>query len=242
MTEPFKRKILVIDDDKKLQAVLTEYLNSHPYTVESAYTGSDGVAMIRDNTDVPFDLVVLDIMLPDMDGFETLRQLRTLSDLPVIMLTARIDETDRIVGLEMGADDYMHKPFNPRELLARIKAVLRRGAPSSSPRDTADSDLLYLGPFVFDMGRGKGFKAGKDLGLSAVEWDILSELVRHPGRPFSRDHLLNTARGREFDAFDRSIDVHISRIRKKTEDDPARPRYIKTVWGKGYAWSDEEHH
>jgi len=239
MTDAIKRKILLIDDDSKLQAVLSEYLRDHQYITESALNGTDGVSMIRDNPDIPFDLVVLDIMLPDIDGFETLRQIRTLSALPVIMLTARIDETDRIIGLEMGADDYMHKPFNPRELLARIKAVLRRGGSSSQSRNTANNDLLYLGPFVFDHGRGKGFKDGKDLALSAVEWDILHELIQHPGRPFSRDHLLNTARGRDFDVFDRSIDVHISRIRKKIEDDPTRPFYIKTVWGKGYAWSDD---
>jgi two-component system phosphate regulon response regulator OmpR len=239
MTDAVKRKILLIDDDSRLQAVLSEYLRDHQYTTESALTGTDGVGMIRDNPDIPFDLVVLDIMLPDLDGFETLRQIRTLSALPVIMLTARIDETDRIIGLEMGADDYMHKPFNPRELLARIKAVLRRGGSSSQSRNTANNDLLNLGPFVFNRARGKGFKDGKDLALSAVEWDILHELIQHPGRPFSRDHLLSTARGRDFDAFDRSIDVHISRIRKKIEDDPARPLYIKTVWGKGYAWSDD---
>lgn len=239
MTDAIKRKILLIDDDSRLQAVLSEYLRDHQYITESALTGTEGVSMIRDNPDIPFDLVVLDIMLPDLDGFETLRQIRTLSALPVIMLTARIDETDRIIGLEMGADDYMHKPFNPRELLARIKAVLRRGGSSSQSRNTANNDLLYLGPFVFDRARGKGFKDGKDLALSAVEWDILHELIQHPGRPFSRDHLLNTARGRDFDVFDRSIDVHISRIRKKIEDDPARPFYIKTVWGKGYAWSDD---
>ena len=238
MTEPVKRNILIIDDDSRLQAVLAEYLQDHRYITRSALTGMEGVSMIRDNPDLPFDLAVLDIMLPDMDGFETLRRIRTLSSLPVIMLTARIDETDRIVGLEMGADDYMHKPFNPRELLARIKAVLRRGGTSSGSMQAGNEDLLHLGPFVFDPARGKGFKDGKDLGLSAVEWDILSELIRYPGRPFSRDHLLNAARGRDFDAFDRSIDVHISRIRKKIEDDPARPAFIRTVWGKGYAWAE----
>lgn len=236
MTETVQRRILIIDDDSRLQAVLSEYLQAHQYLTRSALSGTEGVTAIRDNRDQSFDLVVLDIMLPDMDGFETLRQLRTLSNLPVIMLTARIDETDRIVGLEMGADDYMHKPFNPRELLARIKAVLRRGASSDRPKPKDEGGLIHLGPFVFDPERAKGYRDGKDLGLSAVEWDILFELVKHPGRPFTRDQLLNTARGRDFDAFDRSIDVHISRIRKKIEDDPARPAYIKTVWGRGYAW------
>jgi DNA-binding response OmpR family regulator len=239
LTEAAKRKILIIDDDTRLQSVLCEYFTTHQYIVASALTGSEGVRTIEENTDAPFDLAVLDIMLPDMDGFETLRRIRTVSNLPVIMLTARIDETDRIVGLEMGADDYMHKPFNPRELLARIKAVLRRGGPVQDTQGALPSDSFNVGPFVFQPAKGKVFKDGRDLGLSAVEWDILNELVRHPGRPFSRDHLLNTARGRDFEAFDRSIDVHISRIRKKIEDDPARPRYIKTVWGRGYAWSED---
>ena len=216
MTETAQRNILIIDDDSRLQAVLSEYLQAHQYLTRSALSGADGVTAIRDNRDQPFDLLA-----------------------PVIMLTARIDETDRIVGLEMGADDYMHKPFNPRELLARIKAVLRRGSSPDSPKPKDESGLIHLGPFVFDPGRAKGYRDGKDLGLSAVEWDILFELVRHPGRPFSRDHLLNAARGRDFDAFDRSIDVHISRIRKKIETDPARPAYIKTVWGRGYAWAEE---
>ena len=233
-----RRKILIIDDDRMLQEVLSDYLRAANFVTESAFTGIEGINVLRDNPSQPFDLAVLDIMLPDLDGFETLRQIRTVSSLPVIMLTARIDETDRIIGLEMGADDYMHKPFNPRELLARIKAVLRRGAGSSKTQESRNPESLYRGPFVFDTFRCRVFKNGKDMGLSGVEWDIALELAGSPGRPVTRDHLLNIARGREFEVFDRSIDVHISRIRKKIEDNPARPCYIKTIWGKGYAWDE----
>lgn len=231
------RNILIIDDDTVLLDLIRDYLEEHFFHTESAVTGRDGVEILRNAKAPGFDLVVLDIMLPDMDGFETLRQIRMDSTVPVIMLTARSDETDRIVGLEMGADDYMHKPFNPRELLARIKAVLRRG-PAPAPSEAPDSkDRITLGPFVLDTGACTLSKEGHPIPLSGVEFDILKALALSPGRPLSRDHLLNIARGRDFEAFDRSIDVHISRIRKKIEDNPTRPVYIKTVWGKGYAWS-----
>lgn len=232
-----KRSILIIDDDTALQELLRDYLEQHVFKIVSALTGRNGIDLIANGKDQPFDLVVLDIMLPDLDGFETLRQIRAVSSIPVIMLTARSDETDRIVGLEMGADDYMHKPFNPRELLARIKAILRRGSvssPKGGPPNSAEQ--YHVGPFLIDTGLHKVFKDGTEIPLSGVEFDILKELALSPGRPLSRDHLLNIARGRDFEAFDRSIDVHISRIRKKIEDTPTRPKFIRTVWGKGYAW------
>lgn len=234
-----KRKILVIDDDTVLQDLLKDYLTEHLIETESALTGQDGVDRIQDPGDHPFNLVVLDIMLPDLDGFETLRLIRSVSSIPVIMLTARNDETDRIVGLEMGADDYMHKPFNPRELLARIKAVLRRGSVSPQTGKPIQGERYQVGPFTIDTGTFKLLKHGTEIPLSGVEFDILKELALSPGRPLSRDHLLNIARGRDFEAFDRSIDVHISRIRKKIEDNPAHPEFIRTVWGKGYAWGGE---
>lgn len=235
-----KRKILIIDDDTVLQDLLKDYLTQHLIDTESALTGQDGAGRIRDAGDLPFDLVVLDIMLPDLDGFETLRQIRAVSSVPVIMLTARNDEMDRIVGLEMGADDYMHKPFNPRELLARIKAVLRRGSASAPAGRPSQGDRYQSGPFMIDTGSFKLYKHGVEIPLSGVEFDILKELALSQGRPLTRDHLLNIARGRDFEAFDRSIDVHISRIRKKIEDNPAHPEFIKTVWGKGYAWGGEK--
>jgi DNA-binding response OmpR family regulator len=233
-----KKRVLIIDDDRSLQTLLVDYLAANNFATESAFTGGEGVDMLCEVRNGHVDIVVLDIMLPDMDGFETLRRIRTVSAVPVIMLTARIDETDRIIGLEMGADDYMHKPFNPRELVARIKAVLRRGHEPSPARIKKDApESFSAGPFVIDTVKCKVLANGEDLGLSTLEFDIVRELASSPGRPFSRDHLLSIARGREFEAFDRSIDVHISRIRKKIEPDPARPRYIKTVWGKGYAWA-----
>jgi DNA-binding response OmpR family regulator len=234
-----KRHILIIDDDRSLQALLSDYFRTNNCSVESAFTGEEGMDLLHKTGNEPFDIIVLDIMLPDMDGFETLRRIRTVSTVPVIMLTARIDETDRIVGLEMGADDYMHKPFNPRELVARIKAVLRRGQdPSPAQPKKVTPGIIHSGSIVIDTEKCKVFKDGMDLGLSSLEFDIVRELASAPGRPFSRDHLLTIARGRDFEAFDRSIDVHISRIRKKIEPDPARPRTIKTVWGKGYAWEE----
>lgn len=233
------RAILVIDDDTVLQDLLCDYFQEHQFSTTSVLTGSDGVNAIRQSGGTAFDLVVLDIMLPDLDGFETLRQIRTLSPVPVIMLTARNDETDRIIGLEMGADDYMHKPFNPRELLARIKAVLRRSAISTEHVEPRSHHRFQAGPFSINPDTLNVTRAGKDIPLSGVEFDIFKELAQNPGRAMSRDHLLNIARGRDFEAFDRSIDVHISRIRKKIEDNPAHPVYIKTVWGKGYAWGDD---
>ncbi|MBU1171771.1 MAG: response regulator [Proteobacteria bacterium] len=235
-----KRNILVIDDDSVLQDLLRDYFHDHLFVTTSALTGRDGIEILGNVLGTSCDLVVLDIMLPDLDGFETLRQIRTLSKVPVIMLTARSDETDRIIGLEMGADDYMHKPFNPRELLARIKAVLRRTTtPLTGPTAVPSDERFHAGPFIIDPVTCKLFRDGNEIPLSGVEFDIIRELALFPGRARSRDHLLNIARGRDFEAFDRSIDVHISRIRKKIERHPARPEYIKTVWGKGYAWGDD---
>jgi DNA-binding response OmpR family regulator len=171
-------------------------------------------------------------MMPEMDGFETLRHLRKSSDIPVIMLTALDDETDRIVGLEMGADDYLHKPINPRELLARIKAILRRTKPltTEGKLETA-TEGSHIDPssrsFVLN---------GRPIDLTAVEFDILYALIQAKGRIVTRDRLMDLARGRDFQAFDRSIDVHISRIRKKVEGNPSKPRLIKTAWGRGYLW------
>ena len=230
-------RILVIDDDKNLQEILCDYFHENNFATLSAFTGEEGLAALKGQG--PFDIAILDIMLPDMDGFETLRRLRVDFSIPVIMLTARDDETDRIIGLEMGADDYMHKPFNPRELTARIKAVLRRtGGDRQAPQDH-DKDQIIIPPVTIHVSKRRVFKQGKELSFSGVEFDILLELARKKGRPVSRDHLLNIARGRDFEAFDRSIDVHISRIRKKLEDNPAKPQFIKTVWGKGYAWAED---
>lgn len=230
-------RMLIIDDDRALQQLLREHFLGNGFEAKAALTGLDGVKTVADEG--PFDIIILDIMLPDVDGFEVLRRLRTISRTPVIMLTAREDQTDRIIGLELGADDYMHKPFNPRELLARIKAILRRVPAGADDKTTPIVDgIIIRGPLEIDFNRRKLRKAGREIALTGVEIDLLYALIVNQGTPVTRDRLLDLVSGRDFEAFDRSIDVHVSRIRKKIEDDPSAPRYIKTVWGKGYVWAD----
>lgn len=224
------QKILFIDDDTGLQTLLKDYFDKKGLEMHSALTGSAGLQILE--KEFP-DIIILDLMLPETDGFETLRRIKKISDIPVIMLTALEDETDRIVGLEMGADDYLHKPINPRELLARIKAVLRRMERNEPAMEPAVASEL-----VVDSDKNVVFIDGKNADLTSVEFDILKTLIDAKGRIVTREMLMDLARGRDFEAFDRSIDVHISRIRKKIETDPARPERIKTAWGKGYMWAD----
>ncbi len=228
-------RILIIDDDKNLQALLDEYFRDNHLAVTSALTGKEGVAAV--NGERAFDLIVLDIMLPDIDGFDTLKQIRAISRTPVIMLTAREDEADRIIGLELGADDYMHKPFNPRELIARIKAILRRLPAAASDNRPAPGDRIVAGEVEIDFAGRQLHRSGREVPMTGVEMDLLAELAARAGTPVAREDLLNAVSGRNYEVFDRSIDVHISRIRKKIENDPGAPRYIKTVWGKGYMWA-----
>lgn len=230
------RTILFIDDDERIQDLLKDYFSKNSFNIRSALTGRDGINILQ-QSDEHVDIVVLDLMLPEMDGFETLRTIRDFSDIPIIMLTARDDETDRIVGLEMGADDYLHKPFNPRELLARIKVVLRRVQKQDSMPNSDPEEIVSMGICVNPLTRQVKHN-DKEIFLSTVEFDILSALIASKGQVISRDRLMTLARGRDFEAFDRSIDVHISRIRKKIEVDPAKPERIKTIWGKGYLWSE----
>jgi two-component system phosphate regulon response regulator OmpR len=184
-------------------------------------------------------MVVLDIMLPGKDGLEVLKEIRMDDTIPVIMLTAKGDQTDRIVGLELGADDYLPKPFNPRELLARMKAVLRRAVPEDRDKVRKKEDtLLKAGGVTLNRAKQTILVGGKELELSSTEYKILEVLMRHPNVAFSRDQLMNLARGRDFMAFDRSIDVHISKLRAKLEPDPHSPTRIKTVWGTGYMFID----
>ena len=220
---------MIIDDDPELLALLTEYLTGHGFDVNGRPDGKAGLEAVKERRP---DLVILDYMMPEMDGFSVLRALRSDPGLPVIMLTARGDDTDRIVGLELGADDYLPKPFNPRELLARIRAVLRRQAqPVSNPE--ADLRLnacgLRLDRAAFTVTAGE-----KKVKLSTTEFRILEVLMKHPNRVLSRDQIMTMAQGRDFTAFDRSIDIHISRLRAKIEPDPGNPSRIKTVWGTGY--------
>ncbi len=220
------RTILVIDDDERLRGLVAEYLGGRGFTVETAEDGERGLELLRSGT---IDLVVLDVMLPGPDGFEVMREVRKSSRVPVIMLTARGDETDRIVGLEIGADDYMPKPFNPRELLARIQAVLRR---VEIPRE--EPAVLSAGPIVIDADRRTVTLGDELVDLTTTEFEILRTLIANAGRVIPRERLMELARGEDFAAFERSVDVHISHIRRKLGDDPRHPSFVKTVRGIGY--------
>jgi len=230
------KRILVVDDDLRLRELLVRYLSEQGYAVEAA---SDGAAMDKLLARQPFDLLVLDLMMPGEDGLAICRRLRGSGEnLPIIMLTAKGDEVDRIVGLEMGADDYLPKPFNPRELLARINAVLRRRAPPEA-EPTVDAALNF-GPFRLEIITRRLVRGSEVISLTSGEFNLLHVLATHPRQPLSRDRLMELARGREMDAFDRSIDVQISRLRKLIEPEPANPRYIQTVWGYGYVFVPDE--
>ena len=220
------RMILVIDDDQRLRDLVAEYLSTRGFAVQTAADGEAGLAALASRAP---DLIVLDVMMPGRDGFEIVREIRKDSRVPIIMLTARGDETDRIVGLELGADDYLPKPFNPRELLARIQAVLRRVA-----NDDAQTTRLTAGPLIIDVDRRQVELRGEPIELTTTEFEILRTMVANAGRVISRERLMELARGEDFASFDRSVDVHVSHIRKKLGDDPRRPTFVKTVRGVGY--------
>ncbi len=225
---PTATAALLIDDDARLGALVTEYLGRHEIDVTVAGDGERGLSVLRKGR---FDVVLLDVMLPGADGFEVCRRLRAapeLAALPVIMLTARGDDVDKIVGLELGADDYLAKPFNPRELLARIHAVLRRG------RRVATRERFSAGGLEIDFEAREVTVAGRRQALTAYEFELLAALARAAGRVLSREQLLDALKGATYETFDRSIDVHISKLRGKLEANPKQPRYIKTVRGAGY--------
>ncbi len=229
-------KVLIIDDDEKLRKLLKEYLEGNGFKVLTLSDGSDVKKTLRKESP---EMVILDIMLPGKDGLEVLKEIRTDDTIPVIMLTAKGDQTDRIVGLELGADDYLPKPFNPRELLARMRAVLRRASPEDRDKVRKKEDtFLKAGGVTLNKAKQTILIEDRELELSSTEYKILEVLMRHPNVVFSRDQLMNLARGRDFMAFDRSIDVHISKLRAKLEPDPRSPTRIKTVWGAGYMFID----
>ncbi|HYL24495.1 MAG TPA: two-component system response regulator OmpR [Burkholderiales bacterium] len=234
-----KTRILVVDDDQRLRDLLVKYLSGEGYEVKAV---PDARGMDKQLGRERYDLVVLDLMLPGEDGLAICRRLRAQQTSPaIIMLTAKGDDVDRIVGLEMGADDYLPKPFNPRELLARINAVLRRRAPAGPPGAPAASGELHrFGHFEFNLATRSLTREGKSVPLTTGEFSVLKVLVQHPRQPLSRDKLMELARGREYEVFDRSIDVQISRLRKIVEDDPAHPRHIQTVWGFGYVFVPDD--
>ena len=220
-------RALVIDDDPKLAALLAEYLGGRGLEVRTAADGERGIEAHKAGA---FDVIVLDVMMPKKDGFEVLKEIRKESNIPVIMLTARAEDFDRIVGLELGADDYMPKPFNPRELLARIKAILRRS--QSSGQD--EVEVLSAAGIRLHISKREVESEGLSVELTATEFDILRVLLSNAGRVIARERLMELARGIEFAAFDRSIDVHISNLRKKLGDSSKKAKKIKTIRGVGY--------
>jgi DNA-binding response OmpR family regulator len=219
-------RLLLIEDDQRLADMVRDYLAAAGYRVSHAATGGDGLRLEEREA---FDVLVLDLMLPDMDGLEVCRRVRARSEVPILMLTARGDAMDRVIGLEVGADDYLPKPFEPRELLARLKAILRR-ARAGGPA----VDVLSFGRLEVDRGAREARIDGARADLTSAQFALLLTLAEHAGRVLSREQLMDLVKGEPLEAFDRSIDVHISRIRQAIEDDPKRPRRILTVRGAGY--------
>jgi DNA-binding response OmpR family regulator len=224
--------VLLIEDDPRLAEMVSEYLGEAGFHV--TITGDGRTGLERLTRDL-YDVVVLDLMLPDMDGLDVCRQLRAKDDIPVLMLTARGDAMDRVVGLEMGADDYLPKPFEPRELLARLRAILRRRRPLGGP-----SDVLRFGRLEIDRAARTVHVDGAERSLTSHQFTLLLTLAEKAGRVLSRDALMDLVRGEALEAFDRSIDVHISRIRAAIEDDPKKPRRIITVRGAGYVFAKQQ--
>ena len=230
-------RVLVVEDEPNLREPLVYLLEKEGYQVLEA---ADGNAAIENFQKHSPDLILLDLMLPGISGNEVCRLIRLESQVPIIMITAKDTEIDKVVGLEIGADDYLAKPFNPRELLARIHAVLRRRPSQEAPgAPSNDQEVISFGDFVFDLGARSLKKAGQDIALTTGEFAMLKVLARHPRQPLSRDKLAQLARGREFEPFDRSLDVQVSRLRKLIELDPANPKIIQTVWGVGYVFVPE---
>jgi two-component system phosphate regulon response regulator OmpR len=223
-------RVIIIDDDERLAAMLADYLKPRGIASEIAPTGRGGLARLARGS---YDAVVLDVMLPDLDGFEVCRRLRAVSDVPVLMLTARGDPEDRVVGLELGADDYLPKPFEPRELLARLRAIMRRRTAGTG----APAAVLRFGHLEIDADARQVRRNGSIRPLTAYQFDILLVLARSAGRVLSREAILERLRNEKHEAFDRSIDVHVSRIRAAIEDDPSHPRRLVTVRGAGYQFA-----
>ena len=223
------KRVLVVDDDEKTVELVKLYLNRDGYKVDTAYNGLDALELARKNHP---DLIVLDLMLPGMDGLEVCRTVRQESDVPIIMLTARSTDQDKLTGLEVGADDYVTKPFSPRELAARVRVVLRRMPGERGP------DVVTHNTLTVDFLKHETSVDGKVIPLTEIEFKLLGTLIREPGRVFSRAEIIDKALGYGFEGFDRTIDVHILNIRRKMEEDPSKPIYIKTVYGAGYKLSE----
>lgn len=226
-------RVLLVDDDPALRELLRDYLGLSGFQVDEA---EDGVQMRQRMAAAPPDVVVLDIMLPGEDGLNLARTLRLHSNLPILMLSARGDEIDRVVGLEVGADDYLSKPFSPRELLARLRALLRRSGSAPQAAEPGVQQFSF-GPFVLDDAARRLLRDGMEVPINGAEFDLLSVFVKHPNRVLSRDALVGWLKGHERDAFDRSVDVRVTRLRRTIEVDPAHPQFVRTVRGEGYLFN-----
>ena len=223
------KRVLVVDDDEKTVELVKLYLNRDGYRVLTAYDGVEALRLARENRP---DLIVLDLMLPGIDGLEICSTLRAESDVPIIMLTTKTTDQDKLTGLDLGADDYMTKPFSPRELAARVRAILRRLPGERGP------DEINYGEFTVNFHKHEASLGGRPLNLTGVEFKLLGVFVKEPGRVFSRAQLIEKALGYDFEGFDRTIDVHILNLRRKLEPDPSHPKYLKTVYGAGYKLSE----
>ena len=223
--------VLLVEDEVELVRVLRDYLERAGFRVQTASTGPEAVSRFQHTAP---DLVLLDLNLPGLDGLDVARAMRRESNVPIIMVTARVDESDRLVGLELGADDYVVKPFSPKELVARVRAVLRRsGQAPEAPT------ILQAGDVTIDLTRHQVEVAGRPVDLTPSEFDMLAALVREPGRVFARLQLLEASQGTSYTGYERTVDAHIKNLRAKIEPDPRRPRYVQTVFGVGYRFSDE---
>jgi DNA-binding response OmpR family regulator len=229
-------QLLVVDDDPGIRELLGRYLGEQGFRVATVEDGTSMDAWLSENS---ADLVILDLMLPGEDGLSLARRLRSDHKLPIVMISARGEDIDRIVGLEVGADDYLPKPFNPRELLARVRAVLRRNWPVTDPDEDAGTRFEF-GPFRLEPEKRALYRDSSEIDLSKAEFELLEVLVQHPNRVLSRDFIMECLGGNDRDPFDRSIDVRVTRLRHKIEEDPAKPRHIRTVWGIGYQFTPEE--
>jgi two-component system, OmpR family, alkaline phosphatase synthesis response regulator PhoP len=225
------KQILVVDDEPRIAEICRDYLERAGFKVMIASNGADALTLAR--TKQP-DLVVLDLGLPKMDGLDVTRALRKRSNVPIIMLTARVEESDKLIGLELGADDYLTKPFSPKELVARVRAVFRR-----TDIGTGQSDVVRAADVTLDVPRMQAKVGPRSVELTSTEFELLAMMMRQPGRVFTRGQLLDAVRGEEIDSLDRVIDAHIKNLRRKLEPDPRDPRYVLTVYGVGYKFADE---
>ncbi|MBC8182605.1 response regulator transcription factor [candidate division KSB1 bacterium] len=225
------KSVLVIDDDEKLNNLLKDYLSKFGFKVTTAIHPDDGLDILEQ--ELP-DIIILDIMLPDKDGFEVCKEIRKTHSVPILMLTARGEVTDRIVGLELGADDYLPKPFEPRELVARIQSILRRS------KEILKTDKIKIGSLIVDLNKQTVKLNGKSIDLTTMEFEMLTVFVKNSGSVLTRDRIMNKTHDMDWEAFNRTVDVLVSRLRQKLGDDPKNPNLIKTVWGKGYKFIGDE--